>query len=153
LGHRLLYNPLHRLQMRLMCWDVDIVHRNDIHLTDADYWSRLGADICYDPLFKSYLDFDRGLCEMFPAPVELPMLPENMPYYRGPPSSRNSRNARRSSKMAKTYSITFAPLATVLRFMAISFILFNPETVTQPLISGNSRQQLSLSFELFDPSR
>ncbi len=25
-----------RLQMRLMCWDVDIVHRNDIHLTDAD---------------------------------------------------------------------------------------------------------------------
>ena len=50
-----------RLQMRLMCWDVDIVHRNDIHLTDADYWSRLGADICFDPLFKSYLDFDQGL--------------------------------------------------------------------------------------------
>jgi len=49
-----------RLQMRLMCWDVDIVHRNDIHLTNADYWSRLGADICFDPLFKSYLDFDRG---------------------------------------------------------------------------------------------
>ena len=48
-----------RLQMRLMCWDVDIVHRNDIHLTDANYsWSRLGADICFDPLFKSYLDFD-----------------------------------------------------------------------------------------------
>ncbi len=61
-----------RLQMRLMCWDVDIVHRNDIHLTDADYWSRLGADICYDPLFKSYLDFDRGLHEKFPAPVDLP---------------------------------------------------------------------------------
>ena len=66
--------------MRLICWDVDIVHHNDIHLTDADYWSRLGADIRYDPLFKSYLDFDRGLTEMFPAPVELPMLPENMPY-------------------------------------------------------------------------
>ena len=41
------------LQMWLMCWDVDIVHRNDIHLTDANYWSRLGVDICYDPLFKS----------------------------------------------------------------------------------------------------
>ena len=26
-----------QLQMRLMCWDVDIIHRNDIHLTDADY--------------------------------------------------------------------------------------------------------------------
>jgi hypothetical protein len=47
-----------RLQMCLMCRDIDIVHRNNIHLTDADYWSRLGADICFDPLFKSYLDFD-----------------------------------------------------------------------------------------------
>jgi hypothetical protein len=44
--------------MHLMFWDVDIVHRHDIHLTDADYWSQLGADICFDPLFKSYLDFD-----------------------------------------------------------------------------------------------
>ena len=26
-----------QLQMRLMCWDVDIIHRNDIHLTDANY--------------------------------------------------------------------------------------------------------------------
>jgi hypothetical protein len=67
-----------------MCWDVDIVHRNDIHLTDADYWSRLGADICFDPLFKSYLDFDRGIRERCPAPTSLPMKPENMPYYRGP---------------------------------------------------------------------
>jgi len=51
-----------RLQMRLMCWDVGIVHHNDIHLTDADYSSRLlGADMSYDPLFKSYLDFDQGL--------------------------------------------------------------------------------------------
>ncbi len=67
-----------------MCWDVDIVHRNDIHLTDADYWSRLGADICFDPLFKSYLNFDQGLHEGFPAPTSLPMKPENMPYYQGP---------------------------------------------------------------------
>jgi hypothetical protein len=73
-----------RLQMRLMCWDVDIVHRNNIHLIDADYWSRLGADICFDPLFKYYLDFDRGLREHFPAPTPLPIKPENMPYYRGP---------------------------------------------------------------------
>ena len=67
-----------------MCWDMDIVHRNDIYLADTDYWSRLGEDICYDPLFKAYLDFDRGLCERFPAPTHLPMLPENMLYYRGP---------------------------------------------------------------------
>ena len=73
-----------RLQMRLMCWDVDIVHRNDIHLTDADYWSWLGADICFDPQFKGYLDFNRSLRTEFPAPTDLPMRPENMPYYRGP---------------------------------------------------------------------
>ncbi len=33
---------------------------------------------------KSYLDFDCGLPKTFPAPVDLPMLPENMPYYHGP---------------------------------------------------------------------
>ncbi len=27
------------LQMRLMCWDVDIVHRPDYKLVDANYWS------------------------------------------------------------------------------------------------------------------
>ncbi len=67
-----------------MCWDMDIVHCNDIYLTDTDYWSRLGEDICYDPLFKAHLDFDCGLREKFPAPTDLPMLPENMPYYCGP---------------------------------------------------------------------
>ncbi len=72
------------LQMHLMCWDVDIIHGNDTYLTNADFWSHLGADICYNPLFKLYLNFDRRLCEKFPAPTELPMLPENMPYYRSP---------------------------------------------------------------------
>ena len=33
-----------RLQMRLMCWDVDIIHRPDVELVDADYWSRLGVE-------------------------------------------------------------------------------------------------------------
>jgi hypothetical protein len=64
--------------------DMDIVHRNNILLTDAD-WSRLGADICYDQLFKSCLYFDRGLCEEFPEPTKLSMFPENMLYYRGTP--------------------------------------------------------------------
>ena len=32
-------NPaLLRLQMRFMCWDMDIVHRNDRYLVDANYW-------------------------------------------------------------------------------------------------------------------
>jgi len=67
-----------------MCWDVTIVHRNDTHLVDADYWSRLGEDICFDPHFRAYLRFDQSLRASSPAPKELHMLPENMPYYRGP---------------------------------------------------------------------
>jgi hypothetical protein len=39
------------LQMRLMCWGIDIVHRPDLHLVDANYWSCLGIDVNFDPLF------------------------------------------------------------------------------------------------------
>jgi hypothetical protein len=73
-----------RLQMRLMGWDVDIVHRNDHCITDAGYWSRLGADLCFDPLFKIYLDITRTLRTKNPPPTSFPMKPENMPYSRGP---------------------------------------------------------------------
>jgi hypothetical protein len=71
------------LQMQLMCWDVDILHQNDTHLTGTDYWLHLGKDICFDPHFRDYLQFDRSLCASFPAPIELPMLPQHMPYYQG----------------------------------------------------------------------
>jgi hypothetical protein len=73
-----------RLQMHLMCWDIDIVHQNDQYIADANYWSRLGKDPCFDPLFKAYLDLTRSLCRENPPPSALPMQPENMPYYCGP---------------------------------------------------------------------
>ncbi len=44
-----------------MCWDVDIIHRPDHKLVDADYCSRLGADIGFDPLFRDYLQYVHGL--------------------------------------------------------------------------------------------
>jgi hypothetical protein len=72
------------LQRWLMCWDMDIVHRTNVHLTDADYWSRLSVDICFDPQFNAYLDFNRSLQSRFPTPVDLPMRPENMPNNGGP---------------------------------------------------------------------
>jgi hypothetical protein len=50
------------LQMRLMYWDVDILHRNDNYLVDADYWSCLGTDLCFNLLFKKYLELTRSLC-------------------------------------------------------------------------------------------
>jgi len=73
-----------RLQMRLMGWDVDIVHRTNDYLVDADYWSRLDADLCYDPSFRQYLHIVSNLRQANPPPTDLPMKPENMPYYRGP---------------------------------------------------------------------
>jgi hypothetical protein len=71
------------LQMRLMGWDVDIVHRCNDHLVDANYWSRLDADLCYDPSFRQYLHIVSDLHRAHPPPVKLPMKPEHMPYYRG----------------------------------------------------------------------
>jgi hypothetical protein len=44
-----------RLQMRFMCWDMDIEHRNDHWLTDANYFSCLNADLCFNPLLKDYI--------------------------------------------------------------------------------------------------
>ena len=73
-----------RLQMRLMCWDMEIVHRTQDHLVDADYWSRLGADLCYDPLMRKYLTLMHGFSKQNPSPTRLPMFPQNMPYFRGP---------------------------------------------------------------------
>ncbi len=73
-----------RLQMGLMCWDVDIVHRPNSELIDANYWSRLRADLNFDPLFRWYLELTHHLRWSLPAPTDLPMHPENMPYYQEP---------------------------------------------------------------------
>jgi hypothetical protein len=45
---------------------MDIEHRNDVFLTDADYWSRLGADLCFDPLLKRVHPTDFSLPESCP---------------------------------------------------------------------------------------
>ena len=75
---------LQRLQMRLMCWDMDIIHRSGPSLGDADYWSRLGVDVCFDPLLRDYVQRIQQLRQEFPAPTTMPMQPENMPGFRGP---------------------------------------------------------------------
>jgi hypothetical protein len=67
-----------------MGWDVDFVHRNDHYITNADFWLCLGADLCFDPLFKTYLDLTRTVRNDNPPPSSFSMKPENMPYYRGP---------------------------------------------------------------------
>ena len=73
-----------RLQMRLKCWDVDIVHQTDVKLVDANYWSCLGVDIVYNPLLHDYMAYTMKTRVAHPPPTKLPMHPENMPYYHGP---------------------------------------------------------------------
>jgi hypothetical protein len=72
------------LQMRFMCWDMDIEHQNDIFLSDANYWSRLGVDLCFDPLLKTYIEQVNSNRQRSPSLTALPPSPENMPYFRGP---------------------------------------------------------------------
>ena len=55
-----------------------------LRLVDADYWSRLGVDLNFDPLYRKYLQLTHSLQKSKPAPTDLPMRPENMPYYHGP---------------------------------------------------------------------
>jgi hypothetical protein len=69
------------LQMRLMGWDVDIVHRTNNYLGDANYWSCLNADLCCDPSFQRYLHFVAELRKKHPPPTDHPMQAANMPYY------------------------------------------------------------------------
>jgi hypothetical protein len=63
---------------------MDIEHRTNIFLTDADYWSRLGIDLCFDPLLKSYIEHVNSFRQSRPSPSTLPPAPKNMPYFHGP---------------------------------------------------------------------
>ena len=67
-----------------MCWDVNVIHRPDTKLVDTDYWSCLGVDLQYDPLYVQYLTQTRQLHHANPPTMDLLMLPKHMPYYRGP---------------------------------------------------------------------
>ncbi len=43
------------LHLHFMCWDMVVEHQNGHCLVDADYLSRVGADLCYDPLLQNYI--------------------------------------------------------------------------------------------------
>ena len=66
-----------------MLWSVDIVHQRAHHLTDANYMSHCGANLCYDPLVLEYLNFTTNLRKYYP-PVEGPIMPKNILGYVGP---------------------------------------------------------------------
>ena len=71
-----------RLQMRFMTWDMTIVHKPGSLMSSPDYFSRLGADLCFDPYMKEYLEKVHVFKTRSPAVSGLPILPENLPGYR-----------------------------------------------------------------------
>jgi hypothetical protein len=81
------------LQMRLMSWNVDIVHCPDVKLVDADYWSRLSVDKAYDPLLQDYLALTIKKHSNNPTPTNLPPRPKNKPYYRSPQIQKTKMTA------------------------------------------------------------
>lgn len=97
-----------RLQMQLMGWDMDIVHRRDGHLIDADYWSRIDADLCYDPLLRRYLQSSAALARKHPAPSSLPIEPQHMPYFRGPRIRSDNSNETPETSSAVEHPTTLA---------------------------------------------
>ena len=48
-------------------------------LSDADYWSRLAAHLCFDPLLRDYIQHAASICLNNPFPERMPMLAENIP--------------------------------------------------------------------------
>ena len=77
-------NPvLLRQQMRFQLWAMDLYHRSGFLMVSPDYFSRTGANLCFDELTRLYLDRTINLRKNYP-PVTGTMQPQNMPGYRAP---------------------------------------------------------------------
>ena len=131
-----------------MCWDVDIVHRPDVELVDADYWSRLGVDLEYDPLYAQYLQQTRQYRTSYPSEKGPPMLPENMPYYRGPkiqpPVGEVTVEANHVQSLMATITSTSASVSTdTLCIRPIQFGSFPDDAIS---IGDTSRSMYNSEF-------
>jgi hypothetical protein len=95
-----------------MCWDMIIKHCNDACLTNAEYFSQLGADLRFDPLLKEYVQQAHALCCCSPAPTGMPIAPEFQPYFHGPCiNSPNHSRCRKDSPCMSTLQPSQLPPA------------------------------------------
>ena len=133
--------------MRLMCWDVNVVHRADTKLVDADYWSRLGVDLQFIPLYVQYLTQTRQLRHANPPTVDLPMLPKNMPYYRGTkvklPPDEAAVEASHIQTLLTDIVTNFSGWSTPLSIMPIQLVTllmrtFHPCSILRHCITQNT---------------
>ena len=99
-----------RLQLRLMLWPVDIVHRTRDFNVDSNYMSKLALDTRHDPLLKLYLERASDLRNKYPALGGKVILPENMPGYR--PKCKSDTSNDNSSTFEPGMTIDGVPLDT-----------------------------------------
>jgi hypothetical protein len=112
-----------------MCWDVDILHRPDLQLVDANHWSHLGVEVDFDPLFHDYLQYTMELRKSHAALTDLPMCPVNMPYYRGP----------RVQPVTKTHKVTdVLHIQSLLTDIVISSCTGNTLLLNVPIHFGHA---------------
>jgi hypothetical protein len=132
---------------------VEIVHHSSGFLTDADYWLRLDANLCYDPLFCTYLRMCMNLRSTHPPPKDLPVLPEHMPYYRGPRIVATPKDALQpaatSDAIAASTMVAFVLLGTSTCFYnhPIKFGAF-PSTVPNAM-EMDSRKPYNSEYPVF----
>jgi hypothetical protein len=142
-----------RFQMRLMGWDMEIVHCSSGFLTDEDYWSCLEANLCYDLSFRTYLRMCANLRSTHPPPKDLPVLPEHMPYYRGPPIVAMPKDALQPAATSDAIAtstmaaIVSSGTSTCFSNHPIKFGAF-PSTVPNA-IEMNSRKLYNSEYPVF----
>jgi hypothetical protein len=61
-----------------------IEHRNNVYLTDANYFFWLISNLFYDPLLKDYIQQVPALHHHSLSLTGLPIAPDNQPYFCGP---------------------------------------------------------------------
>jgi hypothetical protein len=74
----------------MLGYDFTIANRTGVMLEDANYFSRLGEDIQFDPLLKDYLSIAREAYLNSPPSID-PLGDQNMP-------ERRSKRAKTSDK-------------------------------------------------------
>jgi hypothetical protein len=136
------------LQMCIVGWDVDIVHRTNNYLVNADYWSCLNEDLCYDPTFKDYIRLVTTLQSQSSSPLDLPMLPKNMPYYRGPqikhPVEPCADDIDHQNTLAAT-AVNFTNVDSIISIRPVQFGTFANPAPVMP----NERHNYNNEFPAF----
>ena len=90
--------------MKLMNYFVDVVHRNACFMTPADYLTRHGGNLWWDPLISEHNAYADMLRKKHPAPND-PFTPDMMPGHRHGRGRSNMKEQRGVQQRAVTSAL------------------------------------------------